>query len=110
MGIMKEFVEFVSRYRTSKKIRRTYQLMNKEYEGSRIPIRITRGTYKNVVFCVHTVEFGTEPINGLMPLKFAFDVIDHNGIQGLNDENMEFVNTIGDIIVDLIVRRDVQTF
>ena len=64
-------------------------------------IGIKGGKYAGVVYKYGNVSLGEETQDGNMPFKFKFDIIDNNAIPK-EDFKEDFMNLIGDILVDII--------
>ena len=64
-------------------------------------IGIKGGKYAGVVYKYGNVSLGEETKDGSMPFKFKFDIIDNNAVPK-EDFKDDFMNLIGDILVDII--------
>ena len=64
-------------------------------------IGIKGGKYAGVVYKYGNVSLGEETKDGNMPFKFKFEIIDNNAIPK-EDFKEDFMNLIGDILVDII--------
>jgi hypothetical protein len=64
-------------------------------------IGIKGGKFAGVIYKYGSVSLGEETEDGNMPFKFKFDIIDNNAIPK-EDFKEDFMNLIGDILVDII--------
>jgi len=64
-------------------------------------IGIKGGKFAGVVYKYGDVSLGEETKDGSMPFKFKFDIIDNNAVPK-EDFKDDFMNLIGDILVDII--------
>ena len=64
-------------------------------------IGIKGGKFAGVIYKYGNVSLGEETEDGNMPFKFKFDIIDNNAIPK-EDFKEDFMNLIGDILVDII--------
>ncbi len=64
-------------------------------------IGIKGGKFAGVVYKYGDVSLGEETKDGSMPFKFKFDIIDNNAVPK-DDFKDDFMNLIGDILVDII--------
>ena len=64
-------------------------------------IGIKGGKFAGVIYKYGNVSLGEETEDGNMPFKFEFDIIDNNAVQK-EDFGDDFMNLIGDILVDII--------
>ena len=64
-------------------------------------IGIQDGKFAGVVYKYGDVSLGEETKDGSMPFKFKFDIIDNNAVPK-EDFKDDFMNLIGDILVDII--------
>ena len=71
-------------------------------------IGIKGGKYAGVVYKYGNVSLGEETKDGNMPFKFKFDIIDNNAIPK-EDFKEDFMNLIGDILVDIIEEQNAES-
>ena len=71
-------------------------------------IGIKGGKYAGVVYKYGNVSLGEETEDGNMPFKFKFDIIDNNAIPK-EDFKEDFMNLIGDILVDIIEEQNAES-
>ena len=71
-------------------------------------IGIKGGKFAGVVYKYGNVSFGEETEDGNMPFKFKFDIIDNNAIPK-EDFKEDFMNLIGDILVDIIEEQNAES-
>jgi hypothetical protein len=71
-------------------------------------IGIKGGKYAGVVYKYGNVSLGEETQDGNMPFKFKFDIIDNNAIPK-EDFKEDFMNLIGDILVDIIEEQNAES-
>ena len=71
-------------------------------------IGIKGGKYAGVVYKYGNVSLGEETEDGEMPFKFEFDIIDNNAIPK-EDFKEDFMNLIGDILVDIIEEQNAES-
>jgi len=64
-------------------------------------IGIKGGKFAGVIYKYGSVSLGEETEDGNMPFKFEFDIIDNNAIPR-EEFGEDFMNLIGDILVDII--------
>ena len=64
-------------------------------------IGIKGGKFAGVIYKYGEVSLGEETEDGNMPFKFEFDIIDNNSIPK-EQFGEDFMNLIGDILVDII--------
>jgi len=64
-------------------------------------IGLKGGKFAGVIYKYGEVSLGEETENGNMPFKFEFDIIDNNSIPK-EQFGEDFMNLIGDILVDII--------
>ena len=64
-------------------------------------IGIKGGKFAGVIYKYGSVSLGEETKDGNMPFKFEFDIVDNNAIPK-EDFGDDFINLIGDILVDII--------
>jgi|TARA_B100000287_G_scaffold434125_1_gene497697 hypothetical protein len=79
----------------------TYVSRGKEQWAS---IMITKGDYEGIIYQYGRVSVADkENEDGTMPLAFNYQIIDSNGhAKETLDDSVDFKNTIGDILVDII--------
>ena len=79
----------------------TYVSRGKEQWAS---IMITKGDYEGIIYQYGRVSVADkENEDGTMPLSFNYQVIDSNGhVKEILDDSIDFKNTIGDILVEII--------
>ena len=71
-------------------------------------IGIKGGKFAGVVYKYGNVSLGEETQDGNMPFKFKFDIIDNNAIPK-EDFKEDFMNLIGDILVDIIEEQNAES-
>jgi hypothetical protein len=71
-------------------------------------IGIKGGKYAGVVYKYGNVSLGEETQDGNMPFKFKFDIVDNNAIPK-EDFGEDFMNLIGDILVDIIEEQNAES-
>jgi hypothetical protein len=71
-------------------------------------IGIKGGKYAGVVYKYGNVSLGEETKDGNMPFKFKFEIIDNNAIPK-EDFKEDFMNLIGDILVDIIEEQNAES-
>ena len=64
-------------------------------------IGLKGGKFAGVIYKYGEVSLGEETEDGNMPFKFQFDIIDNNSIPK-EQFGEDFMNLIGDILVDII--------
>ena len=64
-------------------------------------IGIKGGKFAGVIYKYGSVSLGEETEDGNMPFKFEFDIVDNNAIPK-EEFGEDFMNLIGDILVDII--------
>ena len=64
-------------------------------------IGIKGGKFAGVIYKYGSVSLGEETEDGNMPFKFEFDIVDNNAIPK-EKFGEDFMNLIGDILVDII--------
>jgi len=64
-------------------------------------IGLKGGKFAGVIYKYGKVSIGEETEDGNMPFKFEFDIIDNNSIPK-EQFGEDFMNLIGDILVDII--------
>ena len=64
-------------------------------------IGIKGGKFAGVIYKYGKVSLGEETEDGNMPFKFEFDIVDNNAIPK-EEFGEDFMNLIGDILVDII--------
>ena len=64
-------------------------------------IGIKGGKFAGVIYKDGNVSLGEESKDGNMPFNFEFDIIDNNAVPK-EDFRVDFINLIGDILVDII--------
>ena len=64
-------------------------------------IGIKGGKFAGVIYKYGSVSLGEETEDGNMPIKFEFDIVDNNAIPK-EEFGEDFMNLIGDILVDII--------
>ena len=64
-------------------------------------IGIKGGKFAGVIYKYGNVSLGEETKDGNMPFKFEFDIVDNNAVLK-EDFGEDFMNLIGDILVDII--------
>ena len=64
-------------------------------------IGIKGGKFAGVIYKYGNVSLGEETKDGNMPFKFEFDIVDNNAVPK-EDFGDDFMNLIGDILVDII--------
>jgi hypothetical protein len=64
-------------------------------------IGLKGGKFAGVIYKYGEVSLGEETEDGNMPFKFEFDIIDNNSIPK-EQFGEDFMNLIGDILVDII--------
>ena len=64
-------------------------------------IGIKGGKFAGVIYKYGSVSLGEETKDGNMPFKFEFDIIDNNAVPKEEFKD-DFINLIGDILVDII--------
>ena len=64
-------------------------------------IGIKGGKFAGVIYKYGSVSLGEETEDGKMPFKFEFDIVDNNAVPK-EDFGEDFMNLIGDILVDII--------
>ena len=64
-------------------------------------IGIKGGKFAGVIYKYGNVSLGEETKDGNMPFKFEFDIIDNNAVPKEEFKD-DFINLIGDILVDII--------
>jgi hypothetical protein len=86
-------------------IRNRYVYLTTEKEDQTC-IGIKGGKFAGVVLKYSDVSIAEkENADGKMPFKFAFDILDNNGLSRPQFENDEWTTLIGDILVDIIDRQ-----
>ena len=68
-------------------------------------IGLKGGKFAGVIYKYGEVSLGEETEDGNMPFKFEFDIIDNNSIPK-EQFGEDFMNLIGDILVDIIEEPD----
>ena len=71
-------------------------------------IGIKGGKFAGVIYKYGSVSLGEETEDGNMPFKFKFDIIDNNAIPK-EDFKEDFMNLIGDILVDIIEEQNAES-
>ena len=71
-------------------------------------IGIKGGKFAGVIYRYGNVSLGEETQDGNMPFKFEFDIIDNNAIPK-EDFKEDFMNLIGDILVDIIEEQNAES-
>ena len=71
-------------------------------------IGIKGGKFAGVVYKYGDVSLGEETKDGSMPFKFKFDIIDNNAVPK-EDFKDDFMNLIGDILVDIIEEQNAES-
>jgi len=71
-------------------------------------IGIKGGKYAGVVYKYGNVSLGEETQNGQMPFKFEFEIIDNNAVPK-EDFKEDFMNLLGDILVDIIEEQNAES-
>ena len=71
-------------------------------------IGIKGGKFAGVIYRYGNVSLGEETQDGNMPFKFKFDIIDNNAIPK-EDFKEDFMNLIGDILVDIIEEQNAES-
>ena len=90
----------------------TDQTKNKRYtfaqrEGEDFScIKITEGTFKDVVYHYGKVAFAKdEKPDGTLPMKFDYTVKNNPNNLKLEFDNKEFIDYIGDILIELLEKQ-----
>ena len=66
-------------------------------------IKLTEGKYRGVIYHYGKVEFGKdENPDGTLPMKFDFTVKLNPTEEKLDVDNKEFVDYIGDLLIELL--------
>ena len=69
-------------------------------------IKITEGKFKDVIFHYGKVGFGKdENPDGTLPMKFDYTVIKNPNNLELELDNNEFIDYIGDILIELLEKQ-----
>ena len=71
-------------------------------------IGLKGGKFAGVIYKYGEVSLGEETEDGNMPFKFKFDIIDNNAIPK-EDFKEDFMNLIGDILVDIIEEQNAES-
>ena len=71
-------------------------------------VGIKGGKFAGVIYKYGNVSLGEETKDGNMPFKFKFDIIDNNAIPK-EDFKEDFMNLIGDILVDIIEEQNAES-
>ena len=71
-------------------------------------IGIKGGKFAGVIYKYGNVSLGEETKDGNMPFKFKFEIIDNNAIPK-EDFKEDFMNLIGDILVDIIEEQNAES-
>lgn len=80
-----------------------YRLQSSPWEDSTW-VEITSGKYSGVIFSYGKVSVDTDH-SEIPILKFDYNIVSKGACQNLED-NEEFVNTIGDILMDIIINNE----
>lgn len=107
-------LERLSDWRTRRRLRKSYEIRDDLFPGvgSSQPIRISKGKYKGVVYVYGEVSLEEGRPDGYVPLRFQYRILDAHGNTGVHPDtsetNPEWTTLIGDVLVDLMSRDDIE--
>lgn len=78
-------------------------------KGDLIHIQLNDGKFSGVIFKYGRVNFGNQTTEGFKNISFQYDIIEDVNNKVTEANTKKFVDTIGDILIELIEKQINQT-